>query len=157
MASVKRYTSEDYDLVCEFVKRASGIETVNEEIIAHSVLIKNDEEVTGMVSYEKFDGLGIIRYFIYNHQINPDLLVNMFFELYASAKAAGIIRILIAVSFTVTVSSAYVVFVSVFPIWYTTTIIIKVIATIIFVLFVISNTIPFADNSVWMIFLKLYI
>ena len=57
MASVKRYTSEDYDLVCEFVKRASGIETVNEEIIAHSVLIKNDEEVTGMVSYEKFDGL----------------------------------------------------------------------------------------------------
>lgn len=90
MASVKRYTSEDYDLVCEFVKRASGIETVNEEIIAHSVLIKNDEEVTGMVSYEKFDGLGIIRYFIYNHQINPDLLVNMFFELYASAKAAGI-------------------------------------------------------------------
>ena len=28
MASVKRYTSEDYDLVCEFVKRASGIETV---------------------------------------------------------------------------------------------------------------------------------
>ena len=74
MASVKRYTSEDYDLVCEFVKRASGIETVNEEIIAHSVLIKNDEEVTGMVSYEKFDGLGIIRYFIYNHQINPDLL-----------------------------------------------------------------------------------
>ena len=43
-----------------------------------------------MVSYEKFDGLGIIRYFIYNHQINPDLLVNMFFELYASAKAAGI-------------------------------------------------------------------
>ena len=42
MASVKRYTSEDYDLVCEFVKRASGIETVNEEIIAHSVLIKND-------------------------------------------------------------------------------------------------------------------
>ena len=25
MVSVKRYTSEDYDLVCEFVKRASGI------------------------------------------------------------------------------------------------------------------------------------
>ena len=37
MASVKRYTSEDYDLVCEFVKRASGIETVNEEITIQSL------------------------------------------------------------------------------------------------------------------------
>lgn len=90
MTSVTRYTIEDYDAVCKFVKRASGVEAVNEEIIAHSILIKNDKDVIGMVSYEKFDTLGIIRYFIYNHQINPDLLVNMFFELYASAKAAGV-------------------------------------------------------------------
>lgn len=87
---VKRYTTEDNDIVCEFIKKASGIETVNEEILTHSVLIKEDEEIIGMVSYERFDALGIVRYFIYNQQVKPDLLVNMFFELYASAKGKGI-------------------------------------------------------------------
>lgn len=87
---VKRYTDEDYDVVYEFMKKASGIETVNEEIMNHSILIKKEEDIMGMVSYERFETLGIIRYFIYNHLVNPDLLVNMFFELYASAKAAGI-------------------------------------------------------------------
>lgn len=87
---IKRYTIEDYDIVCDFVQKASGVKEVNEDIMSHSVLIKKEEDVIGMVSYEKFDTLGIIRYFIYNHQVNPDLLVSMFFELYASAKAAGI-------------------------------------------------------------------
>lgn len=87
---VKHYTDEDYDVVYEFMKKASGIETVNEEIMNHSILIKKEKDVMGMVSYERFEQLGVIRYFIYNHQVNPDLLVNMFFELYASAKAAGI-------------------------------------------------------------------
>ena len=62
------------------------LETVNPQIIEQSILIKQFDKVSGMVSFEAFDQVGIIRYFIYDQNIVPDLLVNMFFELYRSAK-----------------------------------------------------------------------
>ena len=71
---VKRYEAIDYDLVLEFMKKVTTLETVNPQIIEQSILIK------------QFDQVGIIRYFIYDQNIVPDLLVNMFFELYRSAK-----------------------------------------------------------------------
>ncbi len=83
---VKRYEATDYDLVLEFMKKVTTLETVNPHIIEQSILIKQFDKVSGMVSFEAFDQVGIIRYFIYDQNIVPDLLVNMFFELYRSAK-----------------------------------------------------------------------
>ena len=78
---VKRYEAIDYDLVLEFMKKVTTLETVNPQIIEQSILIKQFDKVSGMVSFEAFDQVGIIRYFIYDQNIVPDLLVNMFFEL----------------------------------------------------------------------------
>lgn len=83
---VKRYEATDYDLVLEFMKKVTTLETVNPQIVEQSILIKQFDKVSGMVSFEAFDQIGIIRYFIYDQHIVPDLLVNMFFELYRSAK-----------------------------------------------------------------------
>lgn len=83
---VKRYEAADYDHVLDFMKRVTTLETVNDEIIEQSILIKESDKVTGMVSFESFDQIGMIRYFIYDQHIVPDLLVNMFFELYRCAK-----------------------------------------------------------------------
>ena len=83
---VKRYEAADYDHVLDFMKRVTTLETVNDEIIEQSILIKESDKVTGMVSFESFDQIGMIRYFIYDQHIVPDLLVNMFFELYRFAK-----------------------------------------------------------------------
>lgn len=83
---VKRYEAADYDHVLDFMKRVTTLETVNDGIIEQSILIKESDKVTGMVSFESFDQIGMIRYFIYDQHIVPDLLVNMFFELYRCAK-----------------------------------------------------------------------
>ena len=90
---VKRYEAIDYDLVLEFMKKVTTLETVNPQIIEQSILIKQFDKVSGMVSFEAFDQVGIIRYFIYDQNIVPDLLVNMFFELYRSAKEKEIMSI----------------------------------------------------------------
>ena len=71
---VKRYEAIDYDLVLEFMKKVTTLETVNPQIIEQSILIKQFDKVSGMVSFEA------------DQNIVPDLLVNMFFELYRSAK-----------------------------------------------------------------------
>ncbi len=87
---VKRYEKIDYDRVMEFINRVQKVETVNLPVIEQSILIKDENQVWGMVSFEEFEKIGVIRYFIYEQQVAPDLLVNMFFELYHSAKEKGV-------------------------------------------------------------------
>ena len=83
---VKGYDAEDCEIVLDFMRKVTTLEAINEDIITHSVLIKKENEIIGMVSFERFDEIGIIRYFIYDRQVSPELTVNMFFELYAKAK-----------------------------------------------------------------------
>lgn len=66
---VKRYEAIDYDLVLEFMKKVTTLETVNPQIIEQSILIKQFDKVSGMVSFEAFDQVGIIRYFIYDQTL----------------------------------------------------------------------------------------
>lgn len=75
---VKRYEKIDYDRVMEFINRVQKVETVNLPVIEQSILIKDENQVWGMVSFEEFEKIGVIRYFIYEQQVAPDLLVNMF-------------------------------------------------------------------------------
>ena len=48
---VKRYEAIDYDLVLEFMKKVTTLETVNPQIIEQSILIKQFDKVSGMVSF----------------------------------------------------------------------------------------------------------
>ena len=83
---VKRYEATDYDLVLEFMKKVTALEVVDPQIIEQAILITECDKVIGMVSFESFNQVGMVRYFIYEQYIAPDLLVNMFFELYHAAK-----------------------------------------------------------------------
>ncbi|HAX73915.1 MAG TPA: hypothetical protein DCY20_10370 [Firmicutes bacterium] len=87
---VKRYEVEDEAVVIEFLKKVTTLDQVNMDIVNHSVLAMRFNEVIGMVSYEPFDEVGIIRYFVYDKTVTPDLIVNLFFELYAKAKGREI-------------------------------------------------------------------
>jgi len=88
--TVKRYEEKDLDSVVKFIKEIAGVDKVDEEIVKNSVLIVNDQKVSGMVSFEKHASSGVIRYFVYDQFTNPELIVNMFFELYANAKEKGV-------------------------------------------------------------------
>lgn len=83
---VKRYEATDYDQVIEFIERVSNVQTINQEIIEQSILVKQAHRIDAMVSFEIFNQIGMLRYFIYDQSVVPELLVNMFFELYKCAK-----------------------------------------------------------------------
>lgn len=52
---VKRYEKIDYDRVMEFINRVQKVETVNLPVIEQSILIKDENQVWGMVSFEEFE------------------------------------------------------------------------------------------------------
>ena len=49
---VKRYEATDYDQVIEFIERVSNVQTINQEIIEQSILVKQAHRIDAMVSFE---------------------------------------------------------------------------------------------------------
>ncbi|MGL4374050.1 MAG: hypothetical protein ACRCS6_09725 [Turicibacter sp.] len=87
---IKPYVPEDYNDVVTFLKQVTTLDHVNVDIIAQSILIRREQKLIGMVSYEPFGEVGIIRYFIYDKTVTPELIVNLFFELYKKANQKGV-------------------------------------------------------------------
>ncbi|MEE1237990.1 MAG: hypothetical protein UHI85_07945, partial [Turicibacter sp.] len=55
---VKRYEATDYDQVIEFIERVSNVQTINQEIIEQSILVKQAHRIDAMVSFEIFNQIG---------------------------------------------------------------------------------------------------
>ena len=95
MLKVIGYTSQDEAKVVEFIRKVQASADPDPAILSCSVLIKDDNQIVGMVSYEPHGSMGIIRYFLYDARIaGTDLMVGMFFELYKKARNKGIKKLL---------------------------------------------------------------
>jgi len=98
MLKVEGYAPNDEERVVEFIKKVQPNVEPEKEILSCSVLIKDDENIVGMVSYESHGDLGIIRYFLYDARIaGTDLAVGMFFELYKKAYERGVKQLIAGV------------------------------------------------------------
>lgn len=95
MLKVKGYMQGDEAKVVDFIRKVQLDVEPDRQILSRSVLIKDNEDIVGMVSYESFDNMGVIRYFLYDARIaGTELVVGMFFELYKQARERGVKRLI---------------------------------------------------------------
>ena len=91
MLKVERYTQNDEAKVIAFIRRVQASAEPDEGILSRSALIKDDQEIVGMVSYEPHGNMGVVRYFLYDARIaGTDMMVGLFLELYKKARIEGV-------------------------------------------------------------------
>lgn len=69
MLKVVNYTAQDEVTVIEFIRKVQADAQPEGEILKRSVLIKDDNDIVGMVSYVSLDNMGVIRYFLYDARV----------------------------------------------------------------------------------------
>jgi len=95
MVEVVRYTAEDEALVVALIRTQQKNAAPDKDIISRSVLIKDDQQVVGMVSYEPHGNMGVIRYFLYDTRIaGIDIMVRLFVTLYQQAQNEGVKKLI---------------------------------------------------------------
>lgn len=68
---------------------------IEEDVIKNcSILINDNEDIVGLISYEQFGKVGLIRYFIYKKNIDSEYLVQLYQDLEQTLKDEGINKIL---------------------------------------------------------------
>lgn len=65
-------------LVDAFIKRIPTIKEIEDDIMNNIVIIRDNEQVLGIISYENYIDKGLIRYFIFQKDVDFETLKKLF-------------------------------------------------------------------------------
>lgn len=68
----------DYSLVKDFLLSVKTIKDIDEEVLKNAIIVVDDSDILGAVSYEKFGLGGLIRYFVFKRNLTNDTVVSLF-------------------------------------------------------------------------------
>jgi len=88
--TIRAYMVEDYDKVKQFLDSITALKSVEEELFKNSIIIETDDKVVGMISYEKFRGRALIRYFIFDNDVDEENIVAMYECFFSKLKSENI-------------------------------------------------------------------
>lgn len=77
--------------VIRFVGEIINIDDIDIDIIKNASYVKDDEKIIGVLSYEKFTCIGLIRYFIFKESVSLATVIALFEDVKQSAKEDNII------------------------------------------------------------------
>lgn len=83
---IENINENNKNLVLTFIKRIPTIEIIEEDILENIVLIRDEKEVLGIISYENYLDKGLIRYFIFQKDVAYEELEKLFKTMKDKAK-----------------------------------------------------------------------
>lgn len=83
---IENINENNKNLVLTFIKRIPTIEIIEEDILENIVLIRDEKEVLGIISYENYLDKGLIRYFIFQKDVAYEELEKLFKTMKEKAK-----------------------------------------------------------------------
>lgn len=98
MTVIREYTLDDFDRVMAFLESVTTLKHIEEELFENSILIERDGKVDGMISYEIFRGRALIRYFIFDKEVEEEDIILMYERFFQKLKERGIKQIFVIIS-----------------------------------------------------------
>lgn len=90
MLCVEKINNDNMEKIISFLTSVPSISTIDENIIKNSAAIIDDDKVVGSISFEQYDSIGLIRYFVFKRNMSNELLKNMIDSLNSTAIQKGI-------------------------------------------------------------------
>lgn len=77
------------DDVIDFLKEVSLVSDINEDVLLNGEVVF-DGQIIGLLSFEEFCSVGLIRYFIFRKSVTNDLIKKLFNKIVSKAKNKNI-------------------------------------------------------------------
>jgi len=95
---VKLYEPKDYEKVMNFLQGVHSLKEIEEELFENAVIIINDGEISGMITYELFRQKALIRYFIFEKEIEEKYLIDMYEKFFYNLKENKINKVFVIIN-----------------------------------------------------------
>lgn len=81
----------NYQSCLMFLNKIKSLDSIDVEILKNaSIIIDDNDEILGILSYEKFASYGLIRYFVYKKNLDDQILLDLFNHLKEKVKKENI-------------------------------------------------------------------
>lgn len=87
---VEKVNDNNIELIRQFIKRIPSIEEIEEDLLDKMIVLRENENIKGIISYERYLNKGLIRYFIFQKDIPFDDLKKMVFQMIENAKKENV-------------------------------------------------------------------
>ncbi len=74
MQQISHVSDYNIDSVVDFLKEVNVVKSIDLDVIKNGVIVTEETEVIGMISYEKFTNYGLVRYFIFKKEIEDNFI-----------------------------------------------------------------------------------
>lgn len=66
---IRHINEYDYNLVKDFLLSVKTIKDIDEDVLKNAMIVVDNNDILGAVSYEKFGISGLIRYFVFKRNL----------------------------------------------------------------------------------------
>ena len=86
------YNVNDENLkdVTNFLNKVATIADVDIDIVKNAMIVKEEDEIIGILSFEKFGKFALIRYFVFKRAIKEDVVLDLINEVASKARVQGV-------------------------------------------------------------------
>lgn len=95
---VKIYEPNDYEQVIDFLQGVHTLGEIEEDLFENAVIILNDEEIVGMITFEMFRNKALIRYFIFDRDVEEEYLVEMYEKFFENLKQKNMNKVFVIIN-----------------------------------------------------------
>lgn len=74
----------------DFLLSVKTINQIDDNVLKNAIVILDETDVVGAVSYEKFSSSGLIRYFVFKRSLENDVVISLFNKLESVAQEDNI-------------------------------------------------------------------
>lgn len=82
---IKSVNNDNIKNVSDFLNGLNVINDLNEEVVANGEFILEEGEILGFLSYEVFNNIGLIRYFIFKNNVDIKMIDELFYNIKTKA------------------------------------------------------------------------
>lgn len=77
-----------------FLNSVPSIKSIDDDILKNAVIVYDDYKVIGSISFEEYDSVGLIRYFVFKKNLANSILIDLLEELVKNAKKRNLSMLL---------------------------------------------------------------
>ncbi len=94
MFQILNIDENNFESAYNFLKSVPSISGVDDTILKNGIVVLDDEKVIGSVSFERFDRIGLVRYFVFKKNLSNEVLKSMMDALEDNARKQNILQLI---------------------------------------------------------------
>lgn len=94
MIQIVNVDENNYSDAYDFLNTVPSINVIEDNILQNGVIILDDDKVIGSISFEMYDYIGLIRYFVFKKNLSRPAIFDLMSQLCENAKKQSLLKLL---------------------------------------------------------------